>query len=208
MRGRGVKLEAWISSQDTSLSARTKSTMAEPDRFWLSEKTLSAATVTCDERDSSASSSAGRFLSFLLFVLFFEAVDARRLRSGTSMPLEISCMRSSCETQVRTSFHEPFRLLPSVTAISSRVLIASMFFGFISMMLFRKVNLASVPTNALRSSSMSKTQPMRIALRRPSRHCSTTSMSSVSWSCAERPARKGIHATSNIKRTCSMREAE
>src|SRR5579872_7114976 len=76
--------------------------------------------------------------------------------SGTSCPLLINCICSSWLTHCKTSRQDPFRLLPSVTAISSKALIASMFFVFISPRLLRNVNLARVVTNALRSSSRSK----------------------------------------------------
>jgi hypothetical protein len=73
--------EDWISSQDTSLRACTKSTIADcervrstspsdiprltPDSWLLKEKTMSAETVMCVDRLSFANSSAGSRLERL-----------------------------------------------------------------------------------------------------------------------------------------------
>ena len=53
--------------------------MADPDKFLEVENTISAATVTWEERDSSATSSAGRFLAedFLPLVLIVRTVLVR-----------------------------------------------------------------------------------------------------------------------------------
>jgi hypothetical protein len=51
--------EDWISSQETEHNARTKSTMAVLDKWWLRENTMSAATVMWVDLLSFASSSFG-----------------------------------------------------------------------------------------------------------------------------------------------------
>jgi len=53
--------------------------MADPDKFLEVENTISAATVTWEERDSSATSSAGRFLAedFLPLVLIVRTAQVR-----------------------------------------------------------------------------------------------------------------------------------